>query len=260
MEEVNEEEVSLFDNDKPEAQAVEEPTPEKDAAPSFEVPEKFEGKSLEDVIESYVNLEKEVGRKANEVGELRKLTDQILMNQTAQPTQEEPIKHEVGFDDFVDDPAKAVDSALKSNPTIRKLEQELEQSAHDKARERLIQRHKDADDVVQSADFLSWANESPGRMRTLQSAHVNRDADVAADLLDMYKLTRKVATEEAVTERDSVAKSTLKKAAVEEGSAPASTKKVYKRSELIQLKMYDPSRYEAMSDEIRTAYAEGRVK
>ena len=266
MEEAIEEEVSLFEgNEQPEAQnqAVEEKTPKKDEAPSFEIPDKFAGKSLEDVIESYVNLEKEVGRKANEVGELRKLTDQILKNQVAQPQQyaaPEPVNEDVGFDDFIEDPKQAVDRALKSNPRIKKLEEELERNVQDQARTKLLERHPDANDLVGSAEFLNWANQSPGRLRMLQEAHYNNDADVAADVIDMYKTTRKVATEEAVTERDAVAKETLKKASVEEGRARASSKKTYRRAELIQLKITNPQRYEAMSDEIRLAYAEGRVK
>src|SRR6056297_1023845 len=44
----------------------------------FELPPKFKGKKLEDVVQSYLNLEKELGRKGQEVGELRKLADQLV--------------------------------------------------------------------------------------------------------------------------------------------------------------------------------------
>ena len=39
-----------------------------------------------------------------------------------------------------------------------------------------------------------------------------------------------------------------------------SGKRVYRRADLIRLKMQDPARYDALSDEIMAAYAEGRVK
>ena len=42
------------------------------------IPSKFAGKSTEEIIDSYTNLEKELGRKAQEVGELRKLSDSFL--------------------------------------------------------------------------------------------------------------------------------------------------------------------------------------
>ena len=45
------------------------------------LPSKFQGKSMGDIVSSYENLEKELGRKGQEIGELRKLTDGILQQQ-----------------------------------------------------------------------------------------------------------------------------------------------------------------------------------
>lgn len=50
-----------------EAPEVEQPQEEQEV----ELPEKFKGKSMEDIISSYENLEKELGRKGQELGELR---------------------------------------------------------------------------------------------------------------------------------------------------------------------------------------------
>jgi hypothetical protein len=55
--------------------------------PEFEVPEKFAAKSKEEVAQSYTELERELGRKSNEIGELRKLTDQLLQLQVAEKQQ-----------------------------------------------------------------------------------------------------------------------------------------------------------------------------
>ena len=269
MEEVIEE-VSLFDNnEQPEKQqAVEEAKPEvKEEAPSFDMPEKFKGKALEEVIESYVNLEKEYGSKANEVGELRKLTDQILQNQVAAQPQSalaeqvgEQHVNELGFDDFVDDPVQAIDQALASNPRLQKMEQALEHREHEIARSALLAKHEDADDVVSSPAFQKWVMEAEGRQKMLRTAHVENDAALAGDLIDVFKATQVAATETAIDERDAIAASDLKKASVETGSVPAQTKPMFRRKELIQLKIRDPQRYEAMSDEIKQAYADGRVK
>ena len=181
-----------------------------------------------------------------------------------QPAQDKPekadINDEVGFDDFIDDADSAVDKVLQRNPRLQKLEQSLEQQATDLSRKALLSRHEDADAVVASPEFQSWVQESPSRLRILQEAHLNRDVDTASDVLDMYKVTRKVATEEAVIERDAGAKEALRKATVEKGHAPANVRKVYRRAELIHMKIHQPSRYEAMSKEIHLAYAEGRVR
>jgi hypothetical protein len=262
--EVIEEEVSLFDDGgQPEPQAAEVAPEEKDETPA--IPEKFQGKSMEDVIQSYVNLEKEYGNKSNEIGELRKLTDQILLNQAQQQQaparQAEDINEDVGFDDFIEDPKLAVNKALETNPTIQRLEQHIEAQAVDASRQALLSAHPDAEAVVASPEFQNWIAESPGRAQMLQAAHVNRNVDVAVDMLNMYKQTKQVTNDEAVTERDAKAKADLKRASVETGGRPSGgTKKVYRRAELIELKLRDPARYEAMRDEIHQAYAEKRVR
>jgi hypothetical protein len=52
----------------------------------------------------------------------------------------------------------------------------------------------------------------------------------------------------------------LKAVGVDVGGSGESSKRVYRRADLIRLKMQDPNRYEALSDEIMQAYQEGRVK
>lgn len=266
MEEVIEEEVSLFadEGEEPQEESIEaaEAEPTEDEAPAFEIPEKFAGKSIEDVIQSYVNLERSFGEKSNEVGELRKWADTLLQAQTNQPSpaKEEDFDSSYSFDDFVENPDKAVEKALKNNPTLKKFEEQQAQMHMEQSRRQLLETHPDADDIVASAAFMSWAQERPSRMSLLQQAHVNGDADVASDLIDMYKATKMAANEEAQVEQKAKAKASLKKAAVEEGGRKVERKKVYKRSELIELKVRDPQRYAEMAPEINRAYAEGRVK
>ena len=55
----------------------EAPTEQPQIEPS-ELPNKFQGKSVTEIVSSYENLEKELGRKGQEIGEFRQLTDQIL--------------------------------------------------------------------------------------------------------------------------------------------------------------------------------------
>lgn len=269
MEEEVMEEVSLFEEDgqpkehhTPEAV---EAAPEMDEAPAFEVPDKFKDKSMEDVIQSYVNLEKEYGNKTNEVGELRKWADTLLQAQTSQQPQH-PLQaqvediNDVGFEDFVDDPKTAVNKALESNPTIRKIEEQMAQQKLQSSRAQLLEAHPDADEIVATPEFNRWMMESPGRAQILQQAHVTNNVAVASDMLNLYKATVQATNEEAVTERNAKAKGDLKKANVETGGSPSSSKKIYKRSELIELKITNPQRYEAMKDEIHKAYAEKRVR
>jgi hypothetical protein len=47
---------------------------------------------------------------------------------------------------------------------------------------------------------------------------------------------------------------------VDTGGSGEATKKIYRRADLIRLKMTDPDRYESLQPEIMRAYTEGRVK
>ena len=264
MEEEKFEDVSLFEDDKPAkepTQAIEQDK-EADDAPVFEVPEKFQGKSFEDVVDAYSNLEKEMGRKANEVGELRKLTDQILKQQVEGNVSNEPAPtpKEVGFDDIVQDPKKAVDDVLSENPRLAKLEQMVTMQATANAQRELLSKHSDANEITSSAEFAAWLQASPSRQRLYNEAHTNLDVALGAGLIDMYKQEREMTVQEAETERQARADAGLKDAlGSAKGSGATPSKKRFRRADLIRLKMERPHEYDAMREEIMQAYAEKRV-
>jgi len=263
------EEVSLFGDNPDEIESAvtkasgEEETVVEDS--SFKVPEKFQGKSFEDVVEAYTNLEQDHGRKANEVGELRKLTDEILRQQVTQPQQQQQqedvyYNEDVGLDDFFDDPSAAVDKAVNNNPRLRAIEDAIQREAHDKSYAALKTKHADVEEVVNSPEFSQWVNQSPARQRMFQEAHSGYDAGLASELLDFYKSSHKMSIDDAREYRDNTASEGLKAATVERGSSNSSVKKVFRRADLIRLKIEQPTRYSAMEGEIQRAYAEGRVK
>ena len=81
------------------------------------IPSKFANKSTEEIIDSYTNLEKELGRKAQEVGELRKLSDSFLQAEVARknnPQDNTPLETKDNDDtDFFDDSNKAVNRMIE---------------------------------------------------------------------------------------------------------------------------------------------------
>lgn len=233
-----------------------------------EVPEKFKGKSAKEIADSYVNLEKELGRKAQEVGELRQLTDQILRQQISDKQTAKPI--EVAPEEEVDffvDPKAAVQRAVENHPKIKAFEQQAiiqQQNAYvqqAKAAEKAFkEKHSDFNEILQEKDFQDWVGASPVRQRLFQQANANYDFYAGDELFSTYKELRKVKQAQGQKQADE-AKAELKAATVPSGSSSSEqTTKVYRRADLIRLKMTDPARYDAMSDEILKAYAEGRVK
>ena len=228
------------------------------------VPDKFAGKDVSEIIESYQNLEKELGRKAQEVGELRKLSDSFLQAElsrnsqaqsTLKETQEEPT-------DFFDDPNAAVNKAIENHPKFQEFQRFQAQQAQTAAKTQLEATHPDYADIVSNSDFQEWVQGSKIRQQLFQAADAY-NFDAANELISNWKDRAMInKTQEVNQAEEAKRKGALKAGKAESRASSGSTsgKKTYKRSDLIRLKMTDPLKYESMADDIYAAYAEGRVK
>jgi hypothetical protein len=84
--------------------------------------------------------------------------------------------------------------------------------------------------------------------------------EMADELLSTFKQIRSVKTQQTQTNGEQVRKQSLKAAGVDTGGSGETSQKIYRRADLIRLRINDPKRYEALSDDIMAAYTEGRVK
>jgi hypothetical protein len=232
-----------------------------------EVPEKYKGKSLDEIVKMHQEAEKLIGRQAQEVGEVRKLADSLLKQQLEPKHDTQPVKaQEI---DWYEDPEKAVNQALEKNPILKQLQEQQAQQALLSARAEVEKVHPDFLTIVQSEDFVEWVKQSKMRIQMVQQAE-NYDVDAALELLGNYKSLKNVQTQKADTtkaaddvlqkDNNDARSKALKTAAVQQGGTGESTKPIYRRADLIRLRMQDPRRYESMADDILQAYAEGRVR
>lgn len=246
-------------------QEVANPEPEVKQEP--EIPEKYRGKSLEDIVKMHQESEKLIGRQAQEVGESRKLLDQYIKQQLEAKQDTQPSKaQEI---DWFEDPAKAVNQAVENNPILKQLQEQQAQQAQVVAQQTIEKAHPDYLEVAASEDFAQWVQGSKIRMGLYAKAS-NFDVDSAMELLETYKSLRNIkaqkaeqtkAADESLKKADDENRSkALKTAAVQQGGTGESSKPVYRRADLIRLRMQDPARYESMADDILQAYAEGRVR
>jgi hypothetical protein len=269
QEEVSNEDITNLnqqDSTTPDAEETISAQPEE-IATEVEVPEKYKNKSLDEIVRMHQEAEKLIGRQAQEVGEVRKLADSLLKQQleAKHDKQPEPAQ-EI---DWFEDPQKAINQALESNPVLKQLQEQQAIQAQRAALDVIEKSHPDFVSVAQSEDFQQWVAESKIRQRLYNDAN-NYDADSALELLNNYKSLRGLkqqkeetskAADEALKKTDSEGRSkALKAAAVQQGGTGETGKPVYRRADLIRLRMQDPSRYESMADEILNAYAEGRVR
>jgi hypothetical protein len=226
-----------------------------------DVPEKYKGKSVAEIARMHEEAEKLIGRQANEVGELRKLTDEILKQQIS---NSKPQQQEQGNEvDFWSDPDTYLNKKLETHPDILAARQAQLQMRMQQTAQQLQQNHPDFQDIASSQDFQDWVAKSKVRTQLYVQADKDYDYEAADELLSTYKaITGKKAEEgkQQVQELASSRQKQLKAATVDAGGGNETSRKIYRRADLIRLRITDPARYEALEPEIFAAYQEGRVK
>ena len=247
---------------KPEEQ-VEEPAVEEQPEP--EIPDKYRNKSIHDIVKMHQEAERLIGKQAQEVGEVRRLADELLKRELSQqkavqnPKQEEKDPTAKYFDD----PVGAVNEAVANHPAIKEAQQQAFTYKQQQVEQKLRKEFPNFDEVIQDPQFFEWIKVSPVRTRLFTEAHSQYDYDSAVELVSTWNIMNKekqVTQPNMVTESKKETAKNLKAATVDTGSPAPSSKKTYRRSDLINLRLRDPDRYYAMQDEIMSAYAEGRVK
>ena len=249
--EVTDEEVASLEETPEEEQPVQEP--------EDEIPEKYQGKDLKDIVRMHQEAEKLLGRQSQEVGELRKTFDHYIKTQLAEKEQAHASPAEEV--DFFEDPQKAVEYAINNHPKLRKAEAVTAQLKQNEALARLKATHPDFDKIVMDQSFLDWVGKSKFRANLLQQADKQYDFDAADELLTSWKERQEVVNATKVTETQN-RKQQVKSASTgsTKGSAESPSRRIYRRADIIKLMQTDPDRYMSLAEEIRTAYAEGRVR
>lgn len=227
-----------------------------------ELPEKYRGKSIEDIVRMHQESEKLIGRQAQEVGESRRLLDEIIKQQltTKKDTQQPEESQDI---EWFEDPQKAVSKAVENNPTLKQLKEFQAQQVAIQAVQTLQSSYPNYQEIVASPDFQDWVRASKVRVELFAKAN-NYDTDSALELLGNYTAIKGVKAkqaEEILKEADTGQREkALKSAAVQKGGSGESSKPIYRRADIIDLRRRNPDRYMAMQDEILLAYAENRVK
>jgi len=255
VEETPEESQVAPDESPVESEAVEEP--EEDV-----LPDKYQGKSASDIARMHQELEKRLGQLSSEVGELRQAFDEMVKNSMAAQQAPTPEVTEVEDVDFFADPKAAVNAAIANNPVLRQMQEATVAAQKEKALVAIQAKHSDMKEVLSSESFQTWVKGSQFRQNLFAQADANYDFAAADELLTLYKDTQGVVKSQAAVEK------VAKKAEIKRASTGTSrsnpegqtTRKVYRRRDIIELMNRDPKRYEAMQPEIMKAYSEGRVK
>jgi hypothetical protein len=227
-----------------------------------ELPEKYKGKSTAEIIQMHKEAEKLLGRHSSEVGELRKIVDDFvktnLDSNTTNKQNESTSYEEV---DFFDDPKRAVEQAIANNPALAEVKNLNKQLKEQAFMQRINAEFPEHNKLGDDPAFVEWIQGSNIRGQMANRAINEHDWESAEELLSTWRRLNK--TRENTKE---IQKADLKqeRQKASTGSAASSgeskSRKMYRRTDIINLMRTDPERYSALSDEITKAYAEGRVK
>lgn len=239
-----------------------------------DIPEKFKGKSMAEVVRAYQEVESALSRQGQEVGKARKdleqyqkimdqyITSQTLNQQNTQHQAEESVESDDEID-FFTDPDKAVQAqvrkALENNPDLQSAKALQQEITKQSAVAQLSKDHPDWQQLAADSQFSEWVQGSQFRMQLAAKAD-QYDYAAANELFSMYKERagyQQAAKAEATGER----KQAVQKASTgsAQGSGESRGKRTYKRSDIRELMIKDPSRYRQIEPDLRQAYAEGRV-
>ena len=234
-----------------------ESKPEEQQEPVSEVPDKYQGKSIDEIVQMNKEAEKLVGRQSSEVGELRKIVDDFIKTKADEAnTSPNQAATEV---DFFEDPKTAVSNAISNSTEIKQMQELIAKQRQSEVLTLLSQKHPDYMQVIEDPAFSEWVKGSNVRIELLQRAD-SYDFDAADELLNFWKDRKEfVSKAQSVNDKDS---DMQRKAATTggKGSGEPSSRKIYRRTDIVNLIRDNPEKYYANIDEIQKAYEEGRVR
>ena len=248
--------MSLIDEEKQEASEI-EAVEQQQAAPKSELPEKYRGKSVEEVAKMHQEVEKRLSIQGQEIGEVRKLADELIrQNLESKQQSAKKIEPEV---DFFEDPQAAIQKAVDNHPDVQSSKLAFANMQKMQIKQQLASTHPDFDEITKDQNFADWVKSSPVRIKLFAAADQGYDFDSANELLSTYKQIRGARAKQGEVLQENNRQLSLRAAGVDVGGSGESSKKTYRRVDLQNLLITNPDRYTAMQDEIMSAYREGRV-
>lgn len=223
------------------------------------IPDKYKDKSLEDIVKMHQEAEKMIGRQAQEVHEVRSLADQLLKRQLESDSKVQTVESTPEVD-FFENPQDSIKRAIENNPAVLEAKQANLELKRMKTAQQLASKHPDFGSIANDTGFQEWVKASPIRLSLYAKADAEFDFSSADELLTTYKELKQVRNNNIQETGKKQQAQALRAAGVDTSGSGEVAKKVYRRADLIRLKMTDPDRYELLQPEIMAAYAQGRVK
>lgn len=253
------------------APATEQSTGTKDEkADESKLPARLRGKTDEERVAAFSALESELGRKNNEIGQLRYSIDTMLrLREEPAATKKGKEVEPVTTDKLLNDTDATLTSVAKrvSKDELGPVEEKLALIQYQMEKDRFEKRFPGYEATMGDEAFITWVGASPLRKSLAQQALQGSFA-AAHELFGIHEeiSSARQSTTDTKAKTDPSEGSTLKpgaagaKTAVVRKRVENAGKDILKRGELMMLQIKNPAEYAKRLPEIKLAYREGRVK
>jgi len=225
---------------------------------------KWAGMSNEELQDLLANSQQMIGKQSNDVGAARQEAQKLRAQLDAVQTADKYLQGQLGNVqqqkpeeklDYFGDPAKAIKQEIASSSELQTMQRELEEIRVENIRRELLSAHPDFKEVWSSPDFETWVASSPSRTASFKTMNTSYNVEIAKELLSDFKATKQTQTPQPDRKQSVITAST--------GSATGSSEKPMgkklRASDLRELLIKNPDRYQELYPEIKKAYEEGRV-
>lgn len=234
------------------------------AADDTALPEKYRGKTAQEIADMHMNSEKRLGQIQNELGEMRGLVTDLA--QVQRPTNPEPKVEElnVSGDDLIQHPVETIRkvvqqdlAAIRADANKGKLDSQVERETN-----ALLTEFGDIGAITSSEDFQKFASRTSSRQHDLNTAATGEgvaQVRAAKRLLEDYQDFKK----ELNPDSDKPSPVEQARNVANEGSGPSGSiagKDLMYESEIVTLIQSDPAKYRSPSFQagLMAAIKEGR--
>jgi hypothetical protein len=219
-----------------------------------DVDPRFAGKSTEEIVNMYRNLESHSGRLANQVGEHRRQIDQLILTKRDNDIrQNTPHAERVKIQptDLMVNPTEAIDRLLDSreSPKISALQERLNQLEAQLGQTTFTLKHPNAQEETIDPAFQQWVQQTPLRQKLMSDAAGGNPWASDALLTEWNQAKDKA----PITTANNRAQELARKVSLESsnsgsesGNSPNSTSnKTIRRKDIIALRQKNPELYES---------------
>lgn len=241
---------------------------------SKQTPDKYRGKSVDDLIEMHQNAERRLSQQGNELGEVRRLADSLIgvKQQTEATAKRAPERKPITVEALLDNPDKVLEQKLEESSVAQRADSAATRLDHLEssiAQQKFVSKFPKFQEDINNPDFMEWVKKNDLRANLAANAY-QQNFDAAASLWGLWEEHKEVAGSAASAATKNQARQKLNQARTEkQGASEGAPAKTYSRAKLMALREKvadgDPVATAQWNDEgfqsnLIQAYAENRVK